>query len=259
MGDNSHYWTDREKLGIKAKQHTEKMSREHTQDIAKSVAETKLYDGRSHEFKTCKPSLARQFSIQETTNNALFRLKDPTKKTVLLNFASYLNPGGCFLQGSSAQEESLCHHSFLYEVIKEISEYYDWNQAHKNKGMYEDRALYSPDIFFFSEDGNIRKADVLTCAAPNRSLLLKYHSFTEENNHAALTSRIEFIKNICVENNCEQVILGAWGCGVFCQDPENIASLFISKFSHTGMTVIYAIPDEKTFKVFQRQLIPFSK
>ena len=41
-------------------------------------------------------------------------------KIAVLNFASFKNPGGMFYNGSSAQEESLCHESFLYNVLKKI-------------------------------------------------------------------------------------------------------------------------------------------
>ena len=48
-------------------------------------------------------------------------------KTAVLNFASYKEPGGGFMAGSQAQEESFCHESFLYNVLRQFQYYYDWN------------------------------------------------------------------------------------------------------------------------------------
>ena len=52
------------------------------------------------------------------------------------------------MEGSSAQEESLCHESFLYNVLSRYKEYYHANTYCKNRNLYSDRALYSPDIIF---------------------------------------------------------------------------------------------------------------
>ena len=165
-----------------------------------------------------------------------------------MNFASYKNPGGGFLNGSSAQEESLCHTSFLYNVLERETEFYDYNKQHMNRGLYHNRAIYSQDIRFFS-DNKTMVCDVITCAAPNRSVLEKYGSFTEDQNMHMLKSRIRFIKSIIERHNIDTVILGAWGCGVFKQNPRTIAKLF----SENGMPAkhaVYAIPDDWTFKIF---------
>jgi len=87
------------------------------------------------------------------------------------------------------------------------------------------RALYSPDIYFFSGDSNKYVAvDVITCAAPNRSVMLKDGRFSEEQNECIFGDRIPFIRDICDFNNVDTLIAGAFGCGVFSQRPENVAS-----------------------------------
>ena len=82
--------------------------------------------------------------------SAIFQYAE--NNTAVLNFASYKNPGGMFVNGSKAQEECLCHESFLYNVLKENQNYYNWNNQHKNRALYLNRALYSPNIKFFHED-----------------------------------------------------------------------------------------------------------
>ncbi len=248
-----NYWTKQNELKKKAKEHTAKMNANYGTQIKDSISRSVIYGGPNN-----KPTIAgesassKQFVWQETTDKALFKIPaDNHGKIALLNFASYNNPGGKFLEGSSAQEESCCHASFLYNVLLGIPKYYEWNNQHKNRTLYEDRAIYSPDVIFEAGDFSVRKADVITCAAPNRSVLEKYGSFTEEENDTVLKERIDFVRDICTENKVNTVVLGAWGCGVFRQNPERVATLFKESFANTGMIVVYAVPDDKTYSIFK--------
>ena len=176
------------------------------------------------------------------------------EKTAVLNFASYRHPGGGFLNGSMAQEEAICHASFLYNILREFTDYYEWNEAHYNMGLYMNRALYSPDVFFFGDNENRVTADVITCAAPNRSMLLKDGRFSEEENEAALRDRIRFIRDICDSESVDVLISGAFGCGVFAQKPEEVARLFKDCFSDTEVKkVIFAVPPDRNHPPFERE------
>ncbi|WP_371278887.1 TIGR02452 family protein [Anaerostipes sp.] len=94
--------------------------------------------------------------------SAIFRYAEAGKKTVVLNLANYKKAGGMFIQGSrSKEEEYLCHDSYLYNVLTAFPEYYDWNRQHTNRSLYLNRALYSPDIYFF-QDGHKVLCDVIT-------------------------------------------------------------------------------------------------
>lgn len=166
----------------------------------------------------------------------------PKKKICILNFANYTTPGGGYLHGAIAQEEDLCRASFLYSVLKEFdSTYYAWNREHLNNNLYEDRALYSPDIVF---DGRI-KADVLTCAAP--------YKIQDED---TIRKRIRFIKAILAVKAPDIFITGAWGCGVFEQDPKMISRYFKEEFEISPVKIIiYAIPGGKNYDVFKHTMI----
>ena len=121
------------------------------------------------------------------------------------------------MRGSSAQEEDLCRHSYLYSVISTFdSMFYEWNRNNTNRG------LYSPDVVF----DNKTNCSVITVPAPNKSVMFQYSSFTEEENSKALAERIKFVVDIASENNVKTLILGAFGCGVFKQDPIEVATLF---------------------------------
>ena len=63
---------------------------------------------------------------------------------------------------------------------------------------------------------------------------------------------------IAAENKVDTLILGAFGCGVFKQDPEQVALIFdeflSTDFENVFETVIFAIPDRnsKNYKAFER-------
>jgi len=148
-----------------------------------------------------------------------------------LNFASYTNPGGMFIKGSRAQEECLCHASFLYNVLQPFQkEYYDKNYLNKNKGLYLNRALYSPDIYFFNED-EVYPCDIITCAAPNWSAA-HWTNVTREENYQVLQSRIKFVLDIALDQHAETLVLGAYGCGVFRQNPRDVATISLSHMDY---------------------------
>ncbi|MCM1441383.1 MAG: TIGR02452 family protein, partial [Roseburia sp.] len=71
-------------------------------------------------------------------------------------------------------------------------------------------------------------ADVITCAAPNMSAYYKYRAGAMEDYQLieTITSRIGFVLNAAIREGRSEIILGAFGCGVFGNDPEGIAYIF---------------------------------
>lgn len=133
----------------------------------------------------------------------------------ILNFASFTQPGGGYLQGAMAQEESLCSESNLYEILSDehFDKYYKYNQKHKNDGLYEDRAIFTPDVKF-TRDGIDYYFNVITCAAPNYNSA-KAHGFSDEDIIKVYENRMRFLYNILIKENQDVFITGLWGCGVF--------------------------------------------
>lgn len=246
------YYSNRKNERIeKARQHNERMQKMYADEIEASAKGSKIF---SSDTLNIIPAVGMRPTItlkKKTTEAALFDI--PGKETAcVLNFASFKHPGGGFLNGSMAQEEALCHASFLYNVLSQLEDFYAYNNEHMNRGLYHDRAIYSPDIRFFSGRWT-RMADVITCAAPNRSMI-KYGKFTEAENQQSLKNRILFIVNVlnAAQNPPEHVIFGAFGCGVFKQDPKMVAQIFHDVCPMLGKTkeVIFAVPDDK-IKAFQ--------
>lgn len=252
------YWDNSATLAHIAKGHTEEMAKKYAYEIERCYRSSKIFGPESISPDECECGVqgVNTFTLKATTVDALFS-KLPGTHVVLLNFASYKEPGGKFLQGSSAQEESLCHHSYLFNVLYHEEEYYKWNNENLNNGLYMNRAILSPNVRFFRK-GFERRADVLTCAAPNRSCI-QYGKVTEVDNSLALQSRIEFISSILRRKgyNPDVIILGAFGCGVFCQDARKVASLFrIARYPESAK-VVFAVPDKINYNVIKQVFHPY--
>lgn len=248
-----NYWLDKNQNAEKAAAITQYRETHAADAIEKSCRETICFDGSTSILQdTGVPITKDTVSLaQQDTVSALFSLKQK-KGIVLLDFASYKEPGGQFLEGGMGQEESLCHHSFLYNVLSRHTPFYSWNLHHLNRGLYEDRALLIPSVRFF-RDGAEREADVIACAAPNRSFL-HHGRFTEEENEEALTKRIQFLSHIfCHRGYHPKIILaGAFGCGAAHQKPETVAELFASCHIPKQAKLIYAVPDPACYEASRK-------
>lgn len=242
------YWTDKENRAEQARKHTKEMEEKHSIDTRFSIEYTDIYD---IDFQCTKKVEEKNTEIvveDLDTVSAGKKYYSNDVKVALLNFSSYKNPGGMFINGSKAQEECLCHASNLYNVLSSFKNtFYEWNNNHKNKALYLNRGLYSQDIVFQHED-TLFWCDVITCASPNKSAAQKYQDVSDKENTEVLRSRIKFVLDIAKDNDVEVLILGAYGCGVFGQDPKEVASIFKEFLNTTHKCfnkVVFAIPKGK--------------
>ena len=196
-----------------------------------------------------------------STVEAILSLSEMGKYPSVLNFASAKNPGGGFIGGAMAQEESLAVSSCLYRSLISQEEYYIKNRACRSM-MYTDHAIYSPDVVFF-RDGRFllyqpTLASVLTLPAVNMGqVILKGEDKAQA--EKVMKRRMKLALAIFARQECRHLILGAYGCGVFRNDPEQIAAWWkehITKyFPNTFETIIFAILDrsksQSCLKAFQ--------
>lgn len=201
-----------------------------------------------------------------STVDAVRQLAQEGKDAIgVLNFASAKNPGGGFINGAMAQEESLAASSTLYKTLTAHEEYYRKNRAQSSM-MYTDHAIYSPDVIFF-RDGRFRlveypvKASVLTLPAVNMGqVLLKGENKTEA--ERVMRRRMKLSLAIFAEQGAKNLVLGAYGCGVFCNDPTQIATwwkeLLTEGMNQYFDSVFYAVLDhsknEECIKAFKNIL-----
>lgn len=148
-----------------------------------------------------------------------------------LNFASARNPGGGFLSGAQAQEESLARSSGLYTSQLECQEdFYDFNRRQKTL-LYSDRMILSPACPVFRDDeGALLDApygvDIVTSPAPNLGAIRQNRTGEERQVSEVLRRRGRYLLALFAHRGCEAIVLGAWGCGVFGNSPEVVAQVF---------------------------------
>ncbi len=197
----------------------------------------------------------------ETTLNAARRLITAGQRPVALNFASATHPGGGFLNGARAQEESLCWSSGLYACLVDQPMYDFHRQRHDP--VYTDYTLYSPDVPVFRDDeGHLLDepylCSFLTSAAVNANALLQRDPSRRPEIKPAMMERIHKVLTLGAAHGHTSIILGAWGCGAFGNDGAEMAAWFDralrTDFHGVYETIVFAVLD---FSREQRFISPF--
>ncbi|MFD5304361.1 TIGR02452 family protein [Streptomyces rochei] len=175
-------------------------------------------------------------------------------EVAVLNFASARNPGGGYLNGAQAQEEALCRASALYTCLLRAREFYDHHRAHRDP-FYTDRVIHSPAVPVFRDDrGGLLEepytAGFLTSAAPNAGVVLRTAPERAAELPAALTARAERVLETAAAHGYRRLVLGAWGCGVFRNDPAQVAGAFRTLLGPGGR--FSAAFDRVTFGILDR-------
>ncbi len=147
-----------------------------------------------------------------------------------LNFASAKNPGGGFLNGAEAQEEALSRSSALYDCLLCAPDYYARNRANQSC-LYLDRVIATPDVpFFRDDDGQLLEepllASVITAPAPNAGAVMANEPERVPEVEPTLRRRAELVLDVAARTGVDHLVLGAWGCGVFRNDPRMVARTF---------------------------------
>lgn len=201
--------------------------------------------------------------IYVTTNRTMEAAADYYgNKIAVLNFASATTPGGGVRKGSSAQEEALCRVSNLYLCLtdKKLWEsFYQKNRDAKNN-IHTDDIIYTPDVMVIKNDdyktlqeSDYFRVDVITCAAPNLREV-PANSFNRDEGEPIQLSNEELYKvhykraikimEVACANNVEVLILGAFGCGAFRNNPTVVAKAYkdaVEHFRHAFKEIEFAV------------------
>lgn len=200
---------------------------------------------------------AEIFVTNESTLEAARREASPT--TLVLNFASGKNPGGGFLRGTSAQEESLARSSSLYPTLTPFMDSYYKKNREAGAPLYTDHMILSRNVTVYREDNGTwlttpYQVGVLTVPAPNCSEL-SLGDRIKPGIRECLNRRARYICAVANSEGYSNLVLGAWGCGVFKNDPEMVARAFrtaLALYSFEKVTfAIYDSPDGTTYRTFQ--------
>ncbi|WP_052596465.1 TIGR02452 family protein [Aureispira sp. CCB-QB1] len=208
--------------------------------------------------------LETEFVVNSLTTLDAVRKEYPTdQRLACLNFASAKNPGGGFLNGSQAQEESIARASGLYPCQLKAEHYYKENRT-VNSCLYTDHIIYSPNVpIFKDENGNLLDeltySAIITAPAVNAGAVQRNEPNNVNRIHETMQRRMDMVLAICKQNGHETLILGAWGCGVFQNDPVVIAALFkellLGKYKNQFKRVVFAIyaKEEHFIKPFEAE------
>ena len=184
----------------------------------------------------------------------------PGQKVAVLNFASATSPGGGVETGASAQEECLCRVSTLYPCLKAQAAREKFYGPHRTapNPLHNDDIIYTKDVVVLKDDDYRPlsapfRVDVITCAAPNLRERPSNRYNRNDGNAVHISpqkllelhlKRARKILSAAAANGAEVLILGAFGCGAFRNDPEVVAAAYhqvLPQFLNHFKTIEFAV------------------
>ncbi len=165
-------------------------------------------------------------------------------RVAILNLASAVSPGGGWLNGSQAQEESLARASTLVHSLRDDEFYFD--TSHHRNPFYNDTVIVSPTVpFFRHHDGQFIDtpwhADVITSAAVHANAVHRYMPDRVGEIGLHMQYRTQKVFQVATTLDADILILGAWGCGAFGNNPEDIAQIMDDMMDVVDMRRFVAI------------------
>ena len=205
-----------------------------------------------------------------------------TQNVCVHNFASASNPGGGVTHGAHAQEECLCRCSDLYFCLNTPEMWDGFYKPHREakNPIHNDDIIYTPDVVVFKTDTAYPElmdkedwynVNVITCAAPNlRERPSNPYNSGDESDAVKISAeelkslhekRLRRILDVAVMGENEVVILGAFGCGAFRNDPEVVvqaAKTVIEEYRYAFQTIEFAVycspRDERNYRIFDENI-----
>lgn len=235
---------DKEERKAQAAKHNALMKGAFSGDTETTVAAAAIYEeGASLKIELPEPP----FETTETMVTTAFApeafYRNGKGKTVVVDPASFTRPGGAYEDGAFGPEQIICSESNLYQVLCGIKEsYHDKNRDYRRGQLFTDRAAYLPGVAF--SRGGVRRADVIAISEPLRERALENHRSERECDNA-LKTRIETFLTIAAANECETLIVGAFGCGRLGYPTSQVIGVFSAWLDeHPGALgrVVFAVP-----------------
>lgn len=198
------------------------------------------------------------------------------------NFASASNPGGGVTKGANAQEECLCRCSGLYFCLNTPAMWDGFYKPHRDAHdpIHNDDIIYTPRVTVFKTDTATPQllpesewydVDIITCAAPNlRNQPSNRYNSGDGNRQVKMKDKellalhekkLRRILEVALSEGCETIILGAFGCGAFQNNPEvvalanrNVIKDYLHAFKNIEFAVYCPPHDDSNFMIFERVL-----
>ena len=199
----------------------------------------------------------------EVVNADSFQAAGRFHNPLVMNFANAHVPGGGFLMGATAQEEALCRCSTLYASIhsEKASEMYHYNNTNIHP-VESDYMLLSPKVMVFRNEKcefltEPFMVGVITVPAPNRHGAAVFAS--GKLIRETFLRRIRIMLRVAAQKGFDTLVLGAWGCGAFGNNPKDVAAYFYQVLVEEGYSgcfqrvcfAIYGNENGKNITVFR--------
>ena len=187
------------------------------------------------------------------------RRKENEKPVLILNFANPHRPGGGIRSKPGTQEEHLCVKTTVLCSL-ETGKAWSFYQTNLDCGTQAqtDTVLFSPNTMVIrNPDLSLREEPfpvaVMTVSAPIASRMEESELPNLEN---ILSSRIHGMLRAAAAEGYTRLVLGAWGCGNFGNDPELVARLFhdnlTGNFEEVTMAVFDNSEDQYRYSCFEK-------
>jgi uncharacterized protein (TIGR02452 family) len=190
--------------------------------------------------------------LEEDTLKAAQSLVNQGEKPLVLDMANAFRPGGGSKRGARAQEEELCRRSNLYTALLALSE-------GKKRFIEEKGAAYIPGVTVFKKGAGDHYAemvpffiDVLASAALDLNHERVGPGY-EERTKDIIRSQLR----VAVHHNHNTLLLSAFGCGAFKNNPNDVARFYKEVFTEEEFSgwfraVYFAITPGENCETFKR-------
>lgn len=151
------------------------------------------------------------------------------KPVAVLSLASERHPGGGWQTGAMAQEEALCYRSSLYRSLRR--RFYPLPSL---------SAIHSPSVLIIRDSTSaghklltlpalsLPVVSVISIAALRHPALTPDDAaFANPGQRAETKRKIRLALRVAARNGHTKIVLGALGCGVFANPPEDVARCFL--------------------------------
>ena len=261
---------------------------ENNPGLASSVAQAKkntevFYEDDYPLFDASKTKMMMISVSKDRSFQAAVRLnkENPSTKIAVMNFANAFYAGGGVENGSNAQEEALCLISTLYPLIHRVTLRDSFYKHHKdlNTPKASDSLIYTEGVIICKSDTDLPErlpkdewvtVDVITIAAPDLRQSSNVH-FDLVNGGTSMTNaelfgyhvkRAIHMLTCAAAKGAEILVLGAFGCGAFRNNPEVVArafkvalETFPKVFSKVEFAVYCAPGNTENYDAFKRVLL----
>lgn len=197
-------------------------------DLILDAEYTIHYENTEKSIPKGRPNMNSIFVNPLSTIEAAISLheKYPNDSICLLNFADAFKCGGGYLNGRMAQEETLCRQTLLYPTLAK-NDMYSINAADKNCVYLYDTMIYSPDVFVIRGNNyemlGEKSFKVNIISAPAVDKRIKNSRWDADK---IMQRRIKKIVMLAAFKKNAVLVLGAFGCGVFKNDPNKVSQIF---------------------------------